>query len=66
MKRSRLFLIVLFVVLAAGFWYSFAPSHTPAPQPAITKLTQQNFGQFKSAFNHDPASVRVVLLLSPT
>lgn len=66
MKRNRLFLFALLVVLAAGFWYAFAPSHTPAPQPAITKLTQQNFSQFKIAFNHDPRSVRLVLLLSPT
>lgn len=66
MKRKRLFLFALLVVLAAGVWYAFAPSHTPAPQPAITKLTQQNFSQFKSAFNHDTGSVRLVLLLSPT
>lgn len=66
MKRTRLFLFALLAVLATGFWYAFTPSHTPAPQPAITNLTQQNFSEFKSAFNHDTGSVRLVLLLSPT
>lgn len=66
MKRNRLFLVVLLAVLVAGCWYTFAPSHTPAPQPAITKLTQQNFSQFKSTFDHDTGSVRLILLLSPT
>ena len=66
MKRKRLFLFVLLAMLAAGFWYAFAPSHTPAPQPAITNLTQQDFSEFKSAFNHDTGNVRLVLLLSPT
>lgn len=68
MKRNRLLPIALLIliVLGLGVWYAFAPSHTPAPQPAIAKLTQQNFSQFKSAFDHDPGSVRLVLLLSPT
>lgn len=66
MKRNRLLLAAILLLLAFGAWQAFQPSHTPAPQPAITKLTQQNFSQFKSSFNHDTGSVRLVLLLSPT
>lgn len=68
MTRKRLFPIALLIliVLGLGIWYAFAPSHTPAPQPAITKLSQQNFSEFKSAFNHGAGNVRLVLLLSPT
>lgn len=66
MIRKRLLPIAFLVVLGFGFWYAFAPSRTPAPQPPLTKLTEQDFSQFKSAFDRDPSSVRLILLLSPT
>lgn len=66
MTRKRLLLLIIAIVVAFGLWYALAPSRTPAPQPPLAKLTQQNFAQFTAAFNGASQNPRLILLLSPT
>jgi hypothetical protein len=47
-------------------WYLWLSKGTPAGQPALTSLTQNNVDQFKHDFNGAGDQARLVLLLSPT
>ena len=46
--------------------YLYAGGTTPAGQPPLTRLTEANFGELRSAFNAAKDSVRLITLLSPT
>ncbi len=47
-------------------WYLWLSKGTPAGQPALVSLTQNNVDQFKHDFNGAGDEARLVLLLSPT
>ena len=47
-------------------WYLWLSKATPAGQPALTSLTQNNLDQFRHDFNGAGDKARLVLLLSPT
>ena len=58
-----------FLVLAAAllvFWYYEGSGKTPAGQPPLVALTQENFSAFTGEFNNASDAPRLVLLLSPT
>lgn len=47
-------------------YYTYAPRHAPAGQPALTNLEPRNFSDFQKSFNDSADKARLVLLLSPT
>jgi hypothetical protein len=60
----RIVLAVLLLLLAAGLWFAYGPRRTPADQAALTEVPDVE--AFRRWFNDSAASVRVVVLLSPT
>ncbi len=68
MKKALLAGVALLVLCLAGAaaWYRWAPRQSPAGQPALVQLGEQDFAAFERAFNEAAGSVRVLLLLSPT
>jgi hypothetical protein len=67
MKKSLVVLIAIVgAVVALALWDAQRPRRTPLGQPPLESLNSQNVSDFLKAFNSSPASVRLVLLLSPT
>ena len=67
MKRSRRILGLVVLAFIAGLaFYLYAGGTTPAGQLPLTRLTEANFGELRSAFNAAKDSVRLITLLSPT
>jgi hypothetical protein len=67
MKKALLVLVAILAVVAAlALWSAGQPRRTPSGQPPLESLTLRTLPDFRKAFNDSPASVRVVLLLSPT
>lgn len=66
MKKRALISVAAVILLAFLGWYAWAPPHTPAEQPQMVILSRENIQQFRSDFNREPASARLVLLVSPT
>jgi len=58
-------LIVALLVLLAGAYFSW-PGHAPAAQPALTDVDTKTLSALQTEFNRTNASLRVILLLSPT
>ena len=55
---------VLFVLLAGV--YLLQGTHTPSGQPALTEMNSQALSELRAEFNRTSASLRIILLLSPT
>lgn len=67
MKKASLFFgSILAVGLSLAAWHTWGPRHTPPGQAPLAALRADNFSQLQQAFNAGPASVRLVLLFSPT
>jgi hypothetical protein len=66
MKRRYVFGAVVATLLLAGVIYLYGGSQAPAGQAPLKRVTAQNLGEIKSAFNAANGDVRVLVLLSPT
>ena len=67
MKR-KLALTALLATLAAAalLYYYYGLGMAPSGQPPMVSLTAENFSTLKVAFNREPDSARVVMLVAPT
>lgn len=68
-KRVTNKLIVILVLIAfvlAAADYFLQPGVAPPGQQPVVSLSKANFAPFEQAFDADPATPRLVLLLSPT
>lgn len=66
MKRRYVFGAAIGVLLLAAVFYLYGGGQTPAGQAPLQRVTTQNVGEIKSAFNAANGEIRVLLLLSPT
>lgn len=72
MLRTRLRLaagLLAALMFAAGSGIAYmrlAPRQVPPGQAPLVNLTGGSLGPFMEAFNSEPSSTRVVLILSPT
>lgn len=66
MNRKRIWAAIVVITLGGVLFYFYGGSQTPAGQPPLKRLTMENRGDVKSAFNTAKDEVRVLLLLSPT
>ena len=66
MTKKQLLLLVLaaFVIFAAD--YFLQPGAPPPGQQPVLSLSSGNFSAFQQAFDEDPATPHLLLLLSPT
>ena len=70
---KRVLTILILAVLAglsiAGVWVAYhiyAPRRVPAGQPPLVRLTPENLGELREAFNAAAGTTRVIAMLSPT
>jgi hypothetical protein len=66
MSRKSILVALLTVVLMGALVYFYGGSQAPEGQAPLERLTTQNLGEIKAAFNATKDQVRVLLLLSPT
>ena len=66
MKRRGFALGLTALVVFAGLFYLYGGHQTPAGQPPLTDLNSANLSDLKHEFNGSHASVRMLVLLSPT
>lgn len=66
MKKKLIIIGVIGVAAVLLAFYLWVPGSAPQGQPALVKLTANNFSQFTSAFDADANLPRLVLLVSPT
>lgn len=62
-------LLLATLAIAAGgvaAYVKLAPRRTPEGQPPLLKLVDGNLAPFVEAFNANPDSTRVLVMLSPT
>lgn len=67
MTKNRALILVL-AAIAVLFAYEFlwTPGHAPRGQQPVVSLSKGNFAAFQHAFDEDPATPHLLLLLSPT
>ena len=66
MKLSRILLLIVAALLAAGAVYLYAGNAVPEGQPEMVRLTPANFLEFKRAFNAAKDQVRMIAMMAPT
>jgi hypothetical protein len=66
MKRASSILVAAGVAAVLCGIYFSRTGHTPADQPPLAKMNDSALAALQSDFNQTPASLRVILLLSPT
>jgi hypothetical protein len=67
MTRKRILLTVFAALALFGtLSYFYAGHQTPASQPRLAELNQQNFTTIENSFNAAKDDIRILLLLSPT
>ena len=66
MKRRSVALGLAAVAIFAGLFYLYGGHQTPRGQAPLADLNAANLGELKNEFNASQASVRVMVLLSPT
>jgi CBS-domain-containing membrane protein len=66
MKRTWLTVLAALLVLSIVCVYFLQGSHTPSGQPALVVMNSPALSSLQAEFNRTPASLRIVLLLSPT
>lgn len=66
MKRTwAIILAAVLVVVLAGVYFS-RTGHAPLGQPELVEMNSSTLATLQAEFNRTPASLRVILLLSPT
>lgn len=66
MKRRTLGLGLGALAIFAGLFYLYGGHQTPRGQLPLVDLNAANLSQLKNDFNANHASVRMLVLLSPT
>jgi len=66
MKRIVQLLIAVTVVAVLGGIYFTRAGHAPKNQPPLMEMNASALDGFQAEFNQTSASLRVILLLSPT
>ena len=66
MKRSSVGLGLAALAIFTGLFYSYGGHQTPSSQAPLADLNAANLGELKNEFNGSHASVRMLVLLSPT
>jgi len=67
MTKNRALLLVLAIVAALlAYEFLWTPGHAPRGQRPVISLSKSNFTAFVQAFDEDPATPHLLLLLSPT
>jgi hypothetical protein len=66
MKRLSLALGLAALAIFAGLFYLYGGHQTPSGQVPLADLNAANLGELKNEFNRSHASVRMLVLLSPT
>ncbi len=66
MKRRNIGLGVATLAIFAGLFYFYGGHQTPSGQAPLADLNAANLGDLKNQFNGSHASVRMLVLLSPT
>jgi hypothetical protein len=66
MKRLSLALGLATLSIFAGLFYLYGGHRTPSGQASLADLNAVNLGDLKNEFNRSHASVRMLVLLSPT
>jgi hypothetical protein len=70
MKRASVALVIVLVtatmIVVLGRIYFTRMGHTPADQPALVEMNDPALAALRTEFNRASASLRVILLLSPT
>lgn len=66
MKRRKVGLGLAALAVFAGLFYLYGGHQTPTGQAPLADLNAANLGELKNEFNGSQASVRMLVLLSPT
>jgi hypothetical protein len=66
MTRRNIGLGLAAVAVFAGLFYFYGGHQTPSGQTPLADLNAANLGELKNEFNASQASVRMLVLLSPT
>jgi len=66
MKRTNIVLGFLAVAIFAGVFYLYGGHKTPNGQAPLADLNAANLSELKDEFNASHATVRILVLLSPT
>jgi hypothetical protein len=66
MTRRNIGLGVAALAIFAGLFYFYGGHQTPSGQAALANLNAASLTELKNEFNNSHASVRLLLLLSPT
>jgi phage shock protein PspC (stress-responsive transcriptional regulator) len=69
MKRKRILLVLVAVVIAAAWlvvYYFYLGSMVPKGQQPLARLNSSNIVSLANAFNQSAASIRLIVMLSPT
>jgi hypothetical protein len=66
MKRRSVGLALAALGIFAGLFYLYGGHQTPRGQAPLADLNAANLGELKNEFNGSHASVRMLVLLSPT
>ena len=66
MKRTWSIVLTVIVVAVLGSIYVTRTGHAPAGQPPLVDMNGSALSALQSEFNRTSASLRVILLLSPT
>jgi hypothetical protein len=66
MNRWNVGLGLAALAVFAGLFYLYGGHETPTGQAPLADLNAANLGELKNEFNGSQASVRMLVLLSPT
>ena len=66
MNVKRVVLVVIALLVSGAAYYFYGGHSTPAGQQRLVRFSSGDLTSLKAAFNSSPASVRVLLMLSPT
>jgi hypothetical protein len=66
MKRRSFALGLTALAVFAGLFYLYGGHQTPSGQAPLADLNSANLSELKGEFNGSHASVRMLVLLSPT
>jgi len=65
MKRTWCIVLAVVAVILGAIYFT-RTGHAPADQPPLVEMNSTALSGLQSEFNRTPASLRVILLLSPT
>lgn len=66
MKQKRILLVSIVIVVLGVAYYFYGGHSTPKGQAALLSFSSADLTPLKTAFNNSAASIRVLVMLSPT